>query len=135
MFFADRQEHLQNTILPALEEGKVVISDRYALSTIAYATVGGDRSLFTNLAEYFLEPDLTILLDLPAATAIERIASRGEAQELFEKEDLLVKISQAYLQAFERIPADNKLLIDGTLPIAAVAETIWETVSAKLSRG
>ncbi len=133
LFFADRQEHLQNTILPAVEAGKVVISDRYTLSTIAYASLGGDRSLFSNLAEYFLTPDLTILLDLPVQTALDRIAVRGEEHEIFEKEDLLTKISQAYTQEFEQLSTDKKLLIDGTLPIAAVADIIWQNAATKMS--
>ncbi len=134
LFFADREEHLQNTILPALEAQKTVVTDRYFLSTVAYASVGGDRSLFTNIAEYFLEPDLTIYLDLSPSTAIERILQRGEAKEIFEKEELLVKIAQAYAQEMERTPAEKKLIIDGTLPIAAVADLIWERVEIDIQQ-
>ena len=133
LFFADRHEHVVNVIEPALDAGQAVISDRYALSTIAYASIGGDRSLFTSIAEYFAQPDLTIFLQLDPHLAIERITQRGEGQEIFEKEDLLHKIDAAYRREIERLPDEKKLVIDGTQPIAAVAEQIWERVSQAAS--
>lgn len=128
LFFADREEHLQIAILPALKESKTVISDRYCLSTIAYAAFSGDEKLFVEIAKHFPTPDLTIFLDLPVEIALQRIEQRNGKHEIFEKKELLETIGQAYRHEMEKIADEKKLLLDGALPKATLSAMIWERV-------
>lgn len=91
LFAAARREHIRSLIEPALEAGKIVLCDRFADSTRAYQ--GGrmdDADLETTiaLATAGLEPDLTLLLDLPPETGLARARQRGAASDAFESADL-----------------------------------------------
>lgn len=92
LFAADRVEHLEKVIKPALSAGKVVISDRYIDSTIAYQL--GGRGLPEDLVRYInwvsckgLIPDITFLLDVPVEEGLKRTRQRG-AEDRFEAEIL-----------------------------------------------
>lgn len=126
LFFADREDHLQKKILPALHEKKVVVSDRYYVSTLAYSSLSDDASLFLDIAKYFPKPDLTIFIDIPVDIALERIKKRGEAEEIFEKKESLEKIAAAYRRLVSNIPEEKKLVLDGTKPISEVFHSIRE---------
>ena len=150
LFFADREEHLQTKILPALQKGQVVISDRYLLSTLAYASLikmnlspdkgelrgialnQQNSSLFEDIAKHFLKPDITIFIDIPEKTALERIEKRGEQKEIFEKKELLEKISDSYRKNMQKIPEERKLIIDGIKPIHEISEKIQSIVLDKI---
>jgi len=91
LFLADRAQHVREVILPALEEGKVVLCDRYTDSTLAYQ--GGGRGFDLNLLETLnhtatggLQPDLTILFDLPVQSGLRRAAGRGKGKDRMERE-------------------------------------------------
>lgn len=82
LHFAARREHVTGLILPSLAAGRVVLSDRFADSTLAYQChgLGLPRAVWDRLAEVTLEglrPDLTLVLDLPVERGLERAASRG----------------------------------------------------------
>lgn len=96
LFSAARRNHLQTKILPALREGKWVISDRFADSTMAYQGygyadngVGKDDivALYKMIAKDF-QPDLTFILDLPVKDGFARVAKRGEEISRFEQMDI-----------------------------------------------
>lgn len=107
LFLADRAQHVEEVIRPALETGKVVLCDRYADATMAYQGYG--RSLdaetierFNAFATAFLVPDKTFLFDLPAEVGMARASGRsrsGTAADRFEGEtlDFHRKIRQGYL--------------------------------------
>ncbi|MDD2941728.1 MAG: dTMP kinase [bacterium] len=86
LFAADRAQHIAQVIRPALDSGTVVLSDRYADSTLAYQGYGRGVSLellsrLHTIATADLAPDMTLLLDLPVQTGLERAAlRRGEDQ-------------------------------------------------------
>lgn len=85
LFQADRAQHLHEVVRPALTQGRVVISDRYQDSSLAYQAVGrgvGDLvpSVFASLNG--LTPDLTILIDIDVRVALERLRARGAANRL-----------------------------------------------------
>lgn len=87
LHFAARAEHLARTIQPALARGTVVISDRFADSTMAYQGygLGADRSLIAALSRLLpIRPDLTIVLDVSPAVAADRMASRRQALDRYE---------------------------------------------------
>ncbi len=104
LMFADRSQHLQEMILPALEQGKTVICDRFTDATFAYQGYGRGLPLkrISELEAYVqqgLQPDLTILLDAPVTLGLERAGKRGPADR-FEQEDkyFFESIREGYLQ-------------------------------------
>jgi dTMP kinase len=92
LHFAARRDHLRSTVWPALEAGKWVLCDRFADSTLAYQGYGHGlphqdiRDLY-RLAVGDFAPDLTLILDLPIETGLARAASRGGAEDRYEKMD------------------------------------------------
>ena len=91
LMLSDRKDHVEKIILPNLEKGNWVVSDRFMDSSIAYQ--GGGRQLgkklIISLSEYLNlpQPDLTLLFDLPVETSLSRVKARGELDR-FEKEEL-----------------------------------------------
>ncbi len=86
LFMASRCEMIETTIRPALAAGKTVISDRFLLANVVYQSIGGDVSAdllwqLGQLANDGIEPDLTILLDMPASAAIKRIDRPADRME------------------------------------------------------
>jgi len=100
-FLADRYEHCENVIEPALDSGQMVVSDRYALSTYAYQSKILDEELgLVNPIEYIddmtyhftIEPDLYIYLSIDVDTALERI----ETDDKYEKRENLKEAKRMY---------------------------------------
>ncbi len=96
LFAADRRDHLDRVVLPALARGAVVISDRYALSSLAYQSLALGMDKVAALNADFPAPDLTVVLDLPPADCLARIEARGGARERFETLARLEEIAAAY---------------------------------------
>ncbi len=87
LHFAARAEHVARTIQPALARGAVVISDRFADSTMAYQGygLGADRSLIAALSRLLpIRPDLTVMLEVSPAIAAVRVAGRRQALDRYE---------------------------------------------------
>lgn len=87
LHFAARAEHVTRTIQPALARGNMVISDRFADSTMAYQGygLGADRALIAALSRLLpVKPDLTILLTVSPALAVSRMAGRRQALDRYE---------------------------------------------------
>ena len=103
LMLADRKDHVEKVILPSLETGNWVISDRFMDSSIAYQ--GGGRGLDKKMIEAFLKnlnlpkPDLTLLFDLPVEISLSRVKARGELDR-FEQEEFFFhnRIREAYLE-------------------------------------
>jgi len=107
LFLKDREMDVKDRILPALEEGKIVIMDRYYYSNIAYQSARGlnadrIRELNERIAP---KPDLVILLDLSPSKALERIKNR-EKLSIFEEKDYLENVRQKFREI-----ADEKTVI------------------------
>lgn len=96
LFAADRRDHLDRVVLPALDRGAVVISDRYALSSLAYQSLAIGMDKVASLNADFPAPGLTIVLDLPPAECLARIVARGGTRERFESLGRLEEIAAAY---------------------------------------
>ncbi|MCU7798818.1 MAG: dTMP kinase [gamma proteobacterium symbiont of Lucinoma myriamae] len=120
LMFAARAQHLNELIIPALESGKWVISDRFTDASYAYQ--GGGRGLswqkIAQLEEWVqgdLRPDATILLDIPVDKGMERVRRRGETDR-FEQEQLsfLNRIRDTYLKLAAENP--ERFYIIDTLP-------------------
>ena len=128
LYVQDRKEHLENKVIPALKEGKSVVSSRYAFSTFAYgASDGLDVDLLIKMNEQFLLPDLTIIVDVSPANCMERINSRGEAKELFEQIEKLEKVNEFYKKIPEMF--ENIIIVNGEKTIPEVFEEIKKNIS------
>ena len=114
LFLADRAQHVQELIKPALEAGKWVVCDRYTDSTLAYQLAGRKledtpelRSMLT-WAECGVQPDMTLWLDLSVEAAAERMAVRvadGEAPNRLDEEK--TSFHQAVYRAFDKVCGEN----------------------------
>ena len=123
LFAEDRKAHLENTIIPALKQGKAVISDRYFFSTFAYgASDGLDLEWLIEINDQFLFPDLTFLLKVGPKVCIDRIIKRGEGIDLFEKEEKLASVWETYKILPNRF--ENVYIVDGERSIEEVFKEI-----------
>ena len=120
LFAADRAQHVEFLIKPALGDGRVVISDRYADATFAYQGAGRGFSEETvneiiDLATSGLKPDLTLFFDITLENAIRRMAERfqtGDGKNRMDAEtsEFYAKVRAAYLGIAEREPERFKVL-------------------------
>ncbi len=99
LLLADRREHVEQLIAPALARGEAVILDRYYYSTAAYQGAAGlDPAELIKLNETIApRPDLVVILDLPPEQALQRIAGRGQATDEFERIDNLRRARAIFL--------------------------------------
>lgn len=99
LFASDRADHLAREIEPALANGQMVVCDRYLLSSLAYQTAAGVPLAQVEQANAtFPTPDLTIYFDLPVEVAAQRRAKRGQAQEIFEIDEVQREVARLYRQ-------------------------------------
>ncbi|MFC2969739.1 dTMP kinase [Acidimangrovimonas pyrenivorans] len=137
LFTAARRDHVEKTIRPALEAGKVVITDRFADSTRLYQgiTRGDLRGLVDRLHEMMIgvEPDLTFVIDMDPGTGLSRALGRQGTEERFEAfgEELQVKMRAGFLDLARQF-ADRCVVIDGGRAIEAVAADVARTAEARL---
>tara|TARA_R100000306_G_scaffold62548_1_gene72880 strand:- start:602 stop:1270 length:669 start_codon:yes stop_codon:yes gene_type:complete len=139
LIFAARAQHVEEKILPALEAGVHVVSDRFTDATYAYqgAARGLDPAIIRQLEISCigdLQPDLTIFLKVDAATGLERVRARGESDR-FEQEKIsfFESVQQGYLRRAETFP-DRFLIIDANQPLDQVQCAIGEAVGRALDR-
>ncbi len=137
LVFAARRDHVRQVIVPALARGDTVLCDRFTDATFAYQ--GGGRGLSLDVLHALetwvhgrLQPDLTLLFDLPTELAAQRRA-QARAADRFEQEDLdfFRRVRAAYTARMNAAP-DRVALIDAAVDKASV----WSQVAAALeSRG
>jgi dTMP kinase len=128
LYVQDRKEHLENKVIPALKQGKFVVSSRYAFSTFAYGHSDGlDVNLLVKMNDNFLLPDLTLVIDVPPESCIKRIEGRGEPKELFEELGKLTKVNEIYKKIPEMF--ENAVMINGTRTIPEVFEDIKKEIN------
>jgi dTMP kinase len=135
LFAADRMDHLDSTIVPALREGAVVLSDRYDLSSLAYQSVtapSGEKVVpwIRELNAAALRPDLTIVINVPVEVAEERRRSRGGIEEMFEARELQTKLCAVYGDAERLVPHDRLTHVSGVGAVSDVAANILNAVVA-----
>lgn len=103
LFSSDRKQHLTDIIIPKIDEGFDVITDRYRGSTLAYGHRMGEEiyHVLKIINDLYLKPDLEFYIKVSAKTAMERIAKRGKPEELFEKKQSLEKSLLGYEQYYK----------------------------------
>ncbi len=143
LFAADRAQHVEFLIKPALETGRLVISDRYADATSAYQGAGrgfDERTISTviDLATGGLKPDMTLFFDIAVEKAIQRTTSRdsdGGRRNRMDSEttDFYTEVRKAYLRIAESEPERFKV-IDANGPMEEVHRKVTEVVDAFLEK-
>lgn len=141
LFLAARAQHLEEQILPALYQGKVVICERFNDSTIAYQ--GCARQLGMSYVEELCklateeisEPDATILLDIDPIEGKKRLlAQRGESVDRLEREELQFhkEVRQGFLHLADRY-SERMTIIDASLPIDQVVKMALQAIEPHLT--
>ncbi len=133
LMFAARREHIAQVIEPALARGAYVLSDRFTDATFAYQSAGKGvlpskiRELEAWVQEG-LQPDLTLLFDVPVSVSVERLAS-ARAADKFEREskDFFEKIRTSYLKRASEYPTRFQI-IDANRPLADVESSVKEII-------
>jgi dTMP kinase len=134
LMFAARREHLAQVIEPALARGDWVICDRFSDATYAYQGGGRglDRHKLGQLEQWVhghLQPDLTLLFDLPFEVARERIAAQTRELDRFEREraDFHDRVRHAYLERAAAAPQRIQVL-DANQPLSSIKKLIEQKV-------
>jgi dTMP kinase len=132
LYAADRADHVEKVICPALERGDVVISDRYIDSSLAYQGAGRDLQIddiarLSRWATGGLMPDLTVLLDVPTGTGLDRAGVNPDRLES-EPVDFHERVRQGFRELAEREPR-RYLIVDATLPVDEVARRVRERLT------
>jgi len=131
LMFAARAEHLERVIRPALEAGSWVLCDRFTDATYAYQSGGRGLSAerIGELEQWVhpdLQPDLTLLIDVPPEVAAQRLA-RARSADRFEAEqvDFFARVRNAYLERARSEP-QRFIVIDGTQPAEVIGARLGE---------
>ncbi|WP_137596957.1 dTMP kinase [Paucilactobacillus kaifaensis] len=138
LYAAARRQHLVEQIIPALEDDKVVLSDRYVDSSIAYQGAGreiGTKAVWqmNQFATAGLEPDLTIYLDIEPEEGIKRIKQHRQNEiNRLDVEQLAFhkRVRAAYLELFNQYP-DRIKLIDASQPFEKVVLAVQKAITQK----
>jgi dTMP kinase len=99
LFAADRVEHVQNTVIPALKEGKIVISDRYIYSSLAYqGSTGLNLDWIETINTYAQKPDLSIFIDVAPEMVLERLKRKKSVMENLQTQQHVQEIYKKYIE-------------------------------------
>ena len=127
LFAADRIDHVQNEVLPALSKGSVVVSDRYLFSSLAYqGSAGLSLEWIQTINQLALKPDLALFIDVAPETVLRRLKRKKSVMENLSTQQ---KVREIYL----KYAAEGKLVrIDGEQSRKAVAKEVLKTVTGFL---
>ena len=134
--FAARADHVERSIRPALEAGRIVLCDRFSDSTLAYQGYGlghGDPAILAFIERLIglldLQPGLTLILDLPRADGRRRLQQRGEGADRYESLDdaFHARVAEGF-RAIARAAPDRCVLLPATGPV----ETVHQAMLAAL---
>jgi dTMP kinase len=138
LYSASRAQHVAELILPALEEGRIVVSDRYADSSIAYQGYGRGLDLETILsvtafATQGVEPDLTLYFDIAAGEGLQRRLLSGETWNRMDAEALAFhqRVRRGYLELADAAPS-RWVIIDAERPVEDVQHDVRGIVEERL---
>jgi dTMP kinase len=127
LFAADRIEHIQNEVSPALEKGYLVVSDRYVYSSLAYqGSAGLSLEWIQTINQHAMKPDLALLIDVDPETVLMRLKRKKSVMENLETQR---KVREVYLKYVEN---GELTRIEGGKPKKTVAEAVLAKVNAFL---
>lgn len=124
LFAADRIEHVQNEVLPALEEGQIVVSDRYLYSSLAYqGSAGLSLEWIESINRHALKPDLALFIDVDPEAVFHRLKLRKSVMENLETQR---RVREIYLRFVEK---GDLVRIRGDKTKSKVADEIFTVVN------
>lgn len=127
LFAVDRVDHVESKIEPALESGKIVVSDRYVYSSLAYQGAAGlDINWIKQVNSMALPPDLAIYIDAPPEVVVKRMRRRRSVMETLENQR---RVREVYMQL---VREERLVLVDGNRPASEVAQNILAMVLKRL---
>jgi len=130
LFAADRAEHLEHVIEPALRADTIVISDRYILSSLAFGSVDNDLEFLKQINSRFRRPDLTVIIDSPPKVCLERIKKNRDNIELFEEERKLERVRNQFFVLKDYF--EHTVVVDGAREKEKVSRDIRALVDKRL---
>lgn len=143
LFAADRAQHVEFLVKPALQDGKIVVSDRFADATAAYQGAGRgfpEKTInqIVNLATGGLQPDLTLFFDLPIEKAVLRAKTRGDDETVrnrmdSETTDFYRRVREAYLKIAEK-ESKRFRIVEADGSVAEVRARVMEIVTNFLKK-
>jgi dTMP kinase len=123
LFAADRIEHMYSEVKPALEDGKLVICDRYIYSSLAYqGSAGLSLDWIKTINARALQPDFSIFIDVPPERVIERLQRKKSVMETLETQQ---KVREIYLKY---VAKGELVRVDGDKPKDVVAEELYSKI-------
>jgi dTMP kinase len=129
LFAADRVEHLKSEVLPALDEGKLVVSDRYVYSSLAYqGATGLDLKWIEKINEHAIRPDLALFIDVEPETVVQRIKRKRSVMENLQTQ---LKVREIYLKF---VGEGGLVRVDGNRSKTEVAREIATKVKEFLQK-
>lgn len=136
LFAADRQDQQDNEIRPALDQGKIVVCDRYVHSSVIYQSVSADmasaQTWIKEINNHIDPPNLVIYLKIDANTAKVRRQGRGGEKEIFDKLEFQKKLINEYNKINTIFPKDQIVTIDATQSVDEIASQVWIAVEPLL---
>jgi len=127
LFAVDRVDHVESKIEPALESGKIVVSDRYVYSSLAYQGAEGlNIGWIKQINNVALPPDLAIYIDAPPEVVLKRMRRRRSVMETLENQR---RVREVYMQL---VREERLVLVDGNRPASEVAQNILAMVLKRL---
>ena len=142
LYFASRAQNVEEVILPALAEGKIVLTDRFTDSTLAYQGFGrglGEQvvSDLARIACRGLTPDVTLLIDIDLETSLSRARQRNldpiESRMDEQAVEFHRRVREAYLAMAARAPQRFRV-VDGRGDVESVAEAVWDAFAPALEK-
>jgi len=125
LFAADRINHVEHVIRPAINDSKTVLCDRYVFSSFAYQSVKVSYDWIKGINKFAILPDVLIYIDVSVDTALKRIRSRNSELEVFETEQFLTKVRDNYNNLIEEYGDKIKVIrLNGELAIDEISAGI-----------
>ena len=119
LFAADRFEHVEDVIVPAIGKGKIVVSDRYVYSSLAYQGAAGlDLKWIEKVNEHAIHPDLAFFIDVKPEIVVKRLKPKKSVMENLQTQQ---KVREVYMKFVEN---GELVKIDGNGSVQEVAESI-----------
>jgi dTMP kinase len=131
---SDRVQHVNGVIVPALERGEIVLSDRYFYSCLANLRARGykkDRWIY-EVAQFVVKPDIAFFFDVPVDTAVARVRSREAERDRYIDMTLQYKLREEYLQICE---ANQGILVPTDIPEEESYQIVKNAVDQVMKHG
>jgi len=127
LFAADRIDHIQAEVVPALRKGVWVLSDRYVDSSKAYQGTVLDPAWVADINRHAMKPDLTLFLRVDVDVALSRISTTRLQKDIFETKEMLVKVAAIYDSLYSRQTPDVAVL-DSNRTLQEVEQAMEEAL-------